>query len=148
MNLQNFRIEPYPQNVGDWIVFGDIEDDAGNVIGTFGEYGTTVMQWWFRQDDGFQLGIAQQFAIVIATEKVGRSGINLQQFHIDKDEPNNDWLVFGNIEDDLGNVLDTYGENGTSVNQFWLSKDEQFQYGYVMQFAIQMAQEIVQGTAE
>jgi hypothetical protein len=52
------------------------------------------------------------------------------------------------IEDDAGNILDTFGENGTSITQFWLSQPQEWQLGYVNRFAIAMAQEIVNGTAE
>ena len=68
MNLQNFRIEKEPAPSTDWRVFGDIEDDAGNILGTFGPDGTSVNMWWVTQDDAFQGGIVQQFAIVMAQQ--------------------------------------------------------------------------------
>jgi len=42
MNLMNFRIDKQPAPSTDWLVFGDIEDDAGNVLGTFGPDGTSI----------------------------------------------------------------------------------------------------------
>jgi hypothetical protein len=145
MNLQNFRLE-YIEAETDWKVFGDMTDDQNNILGTFGSDGILVSPWWYRQDDGFQYGLASQFAIDIARMKVPTGSINLQQFRIEK--ANNDWLIFGNIEDDAGNILDTFGENGTSITQFWLSQPQEWQLGYVNRFAIAMAQEIVNGTAE
>lgn len=145
MNLQNFRLE-YIEDETDWKVFGDMTDDQNNILGSFGPDGILVSPWWYRQDDGFQYGLASQFAIDIARMKVPTGSINLQQFRIEK--ANNDWLIFGNIEDDAGNILDTFGENGTSITQFWLSQPQEWQFGYVNRFALAMAQEIINGTAE
>ena len=145
MNLQNFRLE-YIEAETDWKVFGDITDDENNVLASFGTDGTLVSPWWYRQDDGFQYGLASQFAIEIARIKVPDGSINLQEFRIEKS--NNDWFIFGNIEDDAGNILDTFGENGTSVTQFWLSQPQEWQLGHVSRFSLAMAQEILAGTAE
>lgn len=68
MNLQNFRIEKEPAPSTDWRVFGDIEDDNGHVIGTFGQDGTSVNIWWVQQDEEFQNGIVQQFAMIMAQQ--------------------------------------------------------------------------------
>jgi hypothetical protein len=68
MNLQNFRIEKEPAPSTDWRVFGDIEDDAGNILGTFGSDGTSVNIWWVQQDETFQASIVQQFAVVMANQ--------------------------------------------------------------------------------
>lgn len=68
MNLQNFRIEKVAPPSTDWLVFGDIEDDAGNVLGTFGVDGTSVNIWWVQQDETFQASIVQQFAVVMANQ--------------------------------------------------------------------------------
>ena len=70
MNLQNFRIEKEPAPSTDWRVFGDIEDDNGNVLGTFGVDGTSVNVWWVTQDEAFQAGVVQQFAVVMANQIV------------------------------------------------------------------------------
>jgi hypothetical protein len=75
--------------------------------------------------------------------------MNLQNFRIEKEPaPSTDWLVFGDIEDDNGQPLGTFGVDGTSVNVWWVTQDEQFQYGIVQQFALIMAQQIVSGQAE
>jgi hypothetical protein len=68
MNLQNFRIEKEPAPSTDWRVFGDIEDDNGKILGTFGVDGTSVNIWWVQQDEDFQYGIVQQFALVMAQQ--------------------------------------------------------------------------------
>ena len=70
MNLQNYRLEPNPLSPGDWIVFGDIYDDAGNILGTFGPDGTSVFGWWVLQDAQFQQNYSNQFAVVMAQEIV------------------------------------------------------------------------------
>ena len=54
MNLQNFYIEKEPAPSTDWKVYGDIEDDNGNVLGTFGPDGTSVNVWWVMQDEQFK----------------------------------------------------------------------------------------------
>jgi len=70
MNLQNFRLEPNPNVPGDWIVFGDIYDSEDNLLGTFGENGTSVFGWWVTQDATFQQNYSNQFAVVMAQEIV------------------------------------------------------------------------------
>jgi hypothetical protein len=70
MNFQNFRIEKEPAPSTDWRVYGDIEDDFGNLEGTFGVDGTSVNLWWVTQDELFQQEIVRQFAIVMAQEIV------------------------------------------------------------------------------
>ena len=68
MNLQNFRIEKEPAPSTDWRVFGDITDDTGKILGTFGPDGTSVNVWWVQQDETFQYGIVQQFAVIMAQQ--------------------------------------------------------------------------------
>jgi hypothetical protein len=68
MNLQNFRIEKEPAPSTDWRVFGDIEDDNGNILGTFGPDGTSVNIWWVTQDEQFQSRIVTQFASIMAQQ--------------------------------------------------------------------------------
>ena len=68
MNLQKFRIEKEPAPSTDWRVFGDIEDDNENIIGTFGVDGTSVNVWWVTQDEEFQARTVQQFAVIMAQQ--------------------------------------------------------------------------------
>jgi hypothetical protein len=68
MNLQNYRLEPSATTPGDWIVFGDITDNDGNVIGTFGPDGTSIFTWWVTQDVAFQQQYSNQFAMIMAQE--------------------------------------------------------------------------------
>jgi hypothetical protein len=68
MNLQNFYIQKEPAPSTDWRVFGDIEDDNGQPLGTFGVDGTSVNVWWVTQDEEFQSGIVQQFAMIMAQQ--------------------------------------------------------------------------------
>jgi hypothetical protein len=70
MNLQNFRIQKEPAPSTDWRVFGDITDDAGNILGTFGQDGTSVNLWWVTQDELFQSQIVRQFALIMAQQIV------------------------------------------------------------------------------
>jgi hypothetical protein len=75
--------------------------------------------------------------------------MNLQNFRIEKQQtPDNDYKVYGDIVDDFSNVLATFGDDGTSINQWWIRQDEQFKDSYLRQFAIIMAQEILSGQAE
>jgi hypothetical protein len=68
MNLQNFRIEKEPAPSTDWRVFGDIYDNTGSLIGTFGQDGTSVNVWWVTQDEEFQSSIVYQFASIMAQQ--------------------------------------------------------------------------------
>ena len=68
MNFVNYRLEPSATTPGDWIVFGDIYDNDNNLIGTFGENGTSVFGWWVTQDASFQKNYSNQFAVVMAQE--------------------------------------------------------------------------------
>jgi hypothetical protein len=70
MNFQNFRVEPNPDVPGDWLVYGDIYDNDDNLLGTFGENGTSVFTWWVTQDAEFQKNYSQQFSVIIAQEIV------------------------------------------------------------------------------
>lgn len=149
MNLQDFRIERNTDTIPDWLVFGRIEDDTNTELGSFDVNGTSVNSWWNRQDENFQLGIMNMFIPHMAREIVDSpNSFNFQEFRIERDTVAQDWIVFGNIEDDFGNILGTFGENGTGINSWWVQQDESFQSSYVMQFAIHMAQEIMSGTAE
>lgn len=68
MNLMNFRIEKEPAPSTDWRVFGDIEDDEGNLLGTFGPDGTSVNIWWVTQDEAFQSNMVEKFAVIMAQQ--------------------------------------------------------------------------------
>jgi hypothetical protein len=75
--------------------------------------------------------------------------MNLQNYNIVKEPaPSTDWRVFGDIYDNDGNLLGTFGVDGTSMNQWWVTQDDNFQYDYVNLFGQIMAQQIVAGTAE
>jgi hypothetical protein len=75
--------------------------------------------------------------------------MNIQNLVIEKvPAPSTDWKVFGDILDDDGNLIGTYGPDGTSVNEWWVTQDERFQYQTVQQFAVTMALEITNGDAE
>jgi hypothetical protein len=68
MNLRNFYMQKEPATSTDWRVFGDIEDDNGQSLGTFGVDGTSVNVWWVTQDEGFQYQTVQQFAVIMAQQ--------------------------------------------------------------------------------
>ena len=70
MNFQNFSVVKEPAPSTDWRVFGDIYDNDGVLIGTFGVDGTSVNQWWVTQDVPFQTGIVEQFALVMGQQIV------------------------------------------------------------------------------
>lgn len=68
MNIQNYRCEPNPNIPGDWIIFGDIYDENGNLLGTFGPDGTSVFTWWPQQTIDFQLAFVSQFSSIMARQ--------------------------------------------------------------------------------
>ena len=70
MNFLNFSVVKEPVPSTDWRVYGDIYDNDGNLVGTFGVDGTSVNQWWVTQDEPFQAGIVEQFALVMGQQIV------------------------------------------------------------------------------
>ena len=57
-------------------------------------------------------------------------------------QPIPDWNIKADITDDSGNVLSTFGVDGTSINDWWNSQGEEFQLEYVGIFMSVMAQQI------
>lgn len=57
-------------------------------------------------------------------------------------QPIPDWNIKADITDDSGNVLSTFGVDGTSINDWWNSQSEEFQLEYVGIFMSVMAQQI------
>lgn len=57
-------------------------------------------------------------------------------------QPIPDWNIKADITDDSGNVLSTFGVDGTSVNDWWNSQPEDFQLEYVRIFMSVMAVQI------
>jgi hypothetical protein len=57
-------------------------------------------------------------------------------------QPIPDWNIKADIIDDAGNVLSSFGVNGTSVNNWWNSQSEEFQLEYVGIFMSVMAVQI------
>lgn len=75
--------------------------------------------------------------------------MNIVNFEMVKQEPpSNDWLIYGQIQDDTGTQIGEFSPDGTSVMTWWVQQDEAFQAKYVELFSIVMAQEIAAGTAE
>lgn len=62
--------------------------------------------------------------------------------------PSTDWRVYGDIYDFDGNLIGTFGPDGTSVNIWWVQQDFDFQQSIVQSFMQVMAQQIAQGMAE
>ena len=69
VNFMNFRMERTADGT-DWMLYGDIMDNANNKIGSFGTDGTSLNQWWVRQDNTFQESYVMQFAFIMASEIV------------------------------------------------------------------------------
>lgn len=55
-----------------------------------------------------------------------------------------DWNIKADITDDNGNVVATFGINGTSINEWWNQQTEEFQREYVLIFMSIMANQIAQ----
>ena len=70
MNFMNFYLLPNPDVAGDYFVFGDIYDNDGNLLGTFGPNGTSVFGWWVLQDSQFQQQYSTQFSVIMAQQIV------------------------------------------------------------------------------
>lgn len=54
-----------------------------------------------------------------------------------------DWVIKADITDDAGNVLSTFGVDGTSVNTWWNQQPDEFQRQYVYQFMSVIANQLV-----
>lgn len=54
-----------------------------------------------------------------------------------------DWVIKADIIDDNGNILNTFGPDGTSINTWWNQQTEEFQREYVSIFMSIMASQIV-----
>ena len=75
--------------------------------------------------------------------------MNFLNFRIEKEAaPSTDWRIYGDVYANDGSYIGSFGEEGTSVNRWWVSQDIDFQTQIVNQFAIVMAQEMAAGTAE
>lgn len=75
--------------------------------------------------------------------------MNFLNFRIEKEAaPSTDWRIYGDVYANDGSYIGSFGEEGTSVNMWWVSQDIDFQTQIVNQFAIVMAQEMAAGTAE
>jgi hypothetical protein len=70
MNFSTLEITNNPQNPADWIVKGNITNDANEPIADFGLDGISVFEWWSRQDTDWQLSIVNQFVWLMAQEIV------------------------------------------------------------------------------
>jgi len=70
MNFQSLEITQNSNNPADWIVKGVITNNLNEVIGDLGENGTSVFEWWSRQDVNWQLSIVNQFVWLMAKEIV------------------------------------------------------------------------------
>jgi hypothetical protein len=74
--------------------------------------------------------------------------VNLMNYRAERTADGTDWILYGNITDNNNQVLASFGQDGTSLNQWWVQQDSDFQKTYVDLFAGIMASEIVNGTAE
>lgn len=74
--------------------------------------------------------------------------VNLMNYRAERTADGTDWILYGDITDNNNQVLASFGQDGTSLNQWWVQQDTDFQETYVNMFAGIMASEIVNGTAE
>jgi hypothetical protein len=74
--------------------------------------------------------------------------VNLMNYRAERTADGTDWILYGEITDNNNQVLASFGQDGTSLNQWWVQQDSDFQKTYVDLFAGIMASEIVNGTAE
>jgi len=74
--------------------------------------------------------------------------VNLMNYRAERTADGTDWILYGEITDNNNQVLASFGPDGTSLNQWWVQQDSNFQETYVNMFAGIMASEIVNGTAE
>jgi len=66
MVIKNDRIEPDPNNPGNFILFGDFYDSDDKLIGSFGENGVNLFEWWAQQPTSFHYRYVSQFYGIMA----------------------------------------------------------------------------------
>ena len=66
MIIKNDRLEPDPANPGNFILFGDFYDYDNNLIGSFGENGVSLFEWWAQQPASFHYRYVSQFYAIMA----------------------------------------------------------------------------------
>jgi len=66
MKTKNAFIKPNPDQQGDWLVFADVYDDNDNLIGSFGDNGTSLLAWWSNKPQDWQFNYVIQFSIIMA----------------------------------------------------------------------------------
>ena len=90
--------------------------------------------------------------LLVASVTMGKgrqmTPINLMNYRAERTADGTDWILYGDITDNNNQVLASFGQDGTSLNQWWVQQDSAFQQTYVDLFAGIMASEIVNGTAE
>ena len=70
--------------------------------------------------------------------------MNIKNFNIVKNSNDPlDYTIFGDIVDDQDNILATFGEQGTSFKDWWLSKSDMQKEDFIMQKAWEIAYELV-----
>ena len=74
--------------------------------------------------------------------------ISLMNYRAERTQDGTDWILYGDIIDTNNNVIASFAPDGTSLNQWWVQQDTEFQQTYVNIFAGIIASEIVNGTAE
>jgi len=75
--------------------------------------------------------------------------MNLQNIVITQLVTNSaDYNIKADIYNDIGQKIGDFGVDGTDMFAWWVQQDSSFQLDIVNQFKFNMAQEIVNGTAE
>lgn len=83
------------------------------------------------------------------------NGINFVDFSAVQTVDGLDWIISGDIYDNSNVKIGSFNQTqpdgsvvGTSLNQWWIRQDQDFQRQFVGQFCYYMAVEITTGAAE
>ena len=83
------------------------------------------------------------------------NGINFRDFSAVQTADGLDWMISGDIYDNDNVKIGSFNQTepdgsvvGTSLNQWWVRQDQDFQRQFVSQFSYYMAVEITTGVAE
>jgi hypothetical protein len=75
--------------------------------------------------------------------------MNFQNFRIEQiTSPTPDWIVYGEFYTFDGIKLGDFGQNGTSVSQWFPEQSYDFQHQVIMEFVTRMASEIAKDTSK
>lgn len=73
MNLGDIVVELLPDG-SDYRIWCNIKDESGNQIGSFGQNGILLLEWWKQQNNSWKDAQVSSLIVAIAQSIVGSEG--------------------------------------------------------------------------